>query len=165
MLKERPAEKYVDLFWSKVAKQPGDGCWLWTGKPGNGNGGYGRTQVAPRRTELAHRVSYVIAFGPIEADDCVLHHCDTPLCVRPEHLFKGDRGDNARDMASKGRQWLQRTPERARRVLPRACVNCGDVVTRVVSDRCINCYNYWWRVGVDRPPRLFLRPSQRRTNR
>jgi hypothetical protein len=102
---------YIDRFWHRVQK--GSGCWEWTGKPHSE--GYGRAQVAPDITEFAHRVSWVIANGPIPEGLCVLHTCDNPPCVRPSHLFLGTRGDNARDMAAKGRQHLQRNPDAALR--------------------------------------------------
>lgn len=104
------APKYLALFWSKVRKPDGDGCWLWTGKPMADKFGYGRAQVAPGVTILAHRASWMINIGPLRDDECVLHHCDNPPCVRPDHLFKGDRGDNNRDTASKGRHRVQRDP-------------------------------------------------------
>jgi hypothetical protein len=34
----------------------------------------------------------------------VCHHCDTPLCIRPEHLFLGSQKDNSHDRDSKGRR-------------------------------------------------------------
>jgi len=108
-------QKYLDLFWSKVQKADGDGCWLWTGRPMTNKFGYGRAQMAPRVTVLAHRLSWIINVGPLADNECVLHHCDNPPCVRPDHLFKGDRGDNIRDMCAKGRQFFQQHPERVRR--------------------------------------------------
>ena len=107
---------YVALFWSRVRKQPGNACWLWTGAPGRF--GYGRASYGPYKVDLTHRVVWRITYGEIPAGACVLHHCDNPPCVRPDHLFLGDRGDNARDMAAKGRQHVQRHPER-RPICPR----------------------------------------------
>lgn len=83
-----------EVFWSKVQKS-GE-CWMWTGKQ-NGHGyGIGRGGGS-------HRQSWIMANGPIPNGLYVLHHCDTPLCVRPDHLFLGTKGDNNRDCKQKGR--------------------------------------------------------------
>lgn len=106
----------IARFWARVDMHPGlESCWLWTGPP-DGNG-YGRASIGHHRVALAHRVSYAVEHGPLAPDVCVLHRCDNPPCVRPDHLFPGDRGVNARDMAAKGRQHVQRNPG-ARPVCP-----------------------------------------------
>lgn len=81
-------------FWARVNKT--EGCWLWTGPT---NGRYGRIG---RRT-YAHRASYEIANGPIPEGMFVMHLCDTPLCVRPDHLTIGTAKDNSQDAVDKGR--------------------------------------------------------------
>ena len=55
------------------------------------------------RPERAHRFSWIRANGHIPDGMCVLHHCDTPACVRPDHLFIGSYLDNNRDRHLKGR--------------------------------------------------------------
>ena len=87
-----------DRFWAKV-DQTGD-CWLWTGL--RHSNGYGVGWANGGRM-YAHRVSWLVANGPIPAGLHVLHHCDNPPCVRPDHLFLGTATDNMRDMARKGR--------------------------------------------------------------
>ena len=51
----------------------------------------------------AHRMAWIIAYGSIPQGLCVLHRCDNPPCVRPDHLFLGTKGDNNRDCVAKGR--------------------------------------------------------------
>lgn len=53
-------------------------------------------------TILAHRIAWVIKTGKqIPPGKCVLHSCDTKLCVR--HLFLGTKQDNNDDCLVKGR--------------------------------------------------------------
>jgi hypothetical protein len=89
-----------ERFWSKVNKQEGDGCWLWTGSVSSR---YGVFWWEGRR-HRAHRVAWEMTHGrrfPAGMDAC--HTCDNPLCVRPDHIFPGTKSDNARDAYMKGR--------------------------------------------------------------
>lgn len=52
----------------------------------------------------AHRWTWTQVFGPIPPGMCVLHKCDNPPCINPEHLFLGTPQDNVRDMDQKGRR-------------------------------------------------------------
>lgn len=87
-----------DRFWQRVRKT--ETCWLWTGY--RNDNGYGQVGFNGH-VRLAHRVAYTLAFGIIPEGMDVLHHCDNPSCVRPDHLFLGTQLDNIRDRDTKGR--------------------------------------------------------------
>ena len=90
----------VTKFWARVDKcEPGPGCWMWTGPPGNH--GYGQSWVDGTVT-TAHRVSYELEIGPVPDGLFVLHRCDVKLCVRPSHLYAGTHQDNMDDVARSG---------------------------------------------------------------
>lgn len=96
--KRRPLE---ERFWAKVSKT--ETCWLWTAYTDDwGYGQIGRGRCGERKIR-AHRVSWTLHFGPIPNGLFVLHSCDNPPCVRPDHLWLGTNADNNRDAASKGR--------------------------------------------------------------
>ena len=77
-------------------------CWFWTGAINDkGYGWVSRSKkLGPPR---AHRLSYELFVGRIPKGRWVLHKCDVPLCVRPNHLFIGTPKDNTQDMLRKGR--------------------------------------------------------------
>ena len=89
----------ADRFWRHVEKT--DGCWIWTAsKDANG---YGRINGGQGHPVLATHVSWELANGPIPEGMGILHRCDNPPCVRPDHLFLGDQAINMQDCAEKGR--------------------------------------------------------------
>ena len=63
--------------------------------------GYGFFRT-PARHELAHRVSYRLFNGVLDTRD-IMHKCDVPKCVNPEHLVLGSRFENMQDAKLKGR--------------------------------------------------------------
>lgn len=75
-------------------------CWIWNGT--KHEFGYGKIGVDGKMLK-AHRVSWFLFKGQIPASLCVLHKCDNPACVNPDHLFLGTLKDNTRDMIRKGR--------------------------------------------------------------
>lgn len=98
----RKTKSLEERFWAKVQKT--EGCWYWTGaklRSGYGVIGLGRRQKG--NTKLAHRLSYEWTHGPLPEAAQVCHHCDTPCCVRPDHLFPGSQRDNVQDCVRKGR--------------------------------------------------------------
>ena len=94
-----------DRFDAKWTPEPMSGCWLWTGTVDLKQ--YGRFSKQGRLCS-AHRIAWELYRGSIPTDRNVLHRCDNPSCVNPDHLFLGTLTDNMRDMARKGRSYSQR---------------------------------------------------------
>lgn len=90
--------KQIARFWTYVKKT--DGCWIWLG--GKDDNGYGKYRISVSQYK-ASRVSYTIHFGD-PGEIFVLHQCDNPSCIRPDHLFLGDQVDNQRDCQAKYRR-------------------------------------------------------------
>jgi len=84
------------LLWDdKYIPEPNSGCWLWLLSVDAD--GYGKD-----KNDRAHRESYRRYKGVI-GEFKVLHKCDQPSCINPDHLFLGTHQDNMKDMANKGR--------------------------------------------------------------
>lgn len=92
----------IDRFWSKVNKDTESGCWEWAFACKD-KSGYGQTWWNGS-LKRAHRVSWELHNGPISRGLWVLHRCDNPSCVNPDHLFLGTHQDNMDDKNNKGRQ-------------------------------------------------------------
>jgi hypothetical protein len=86
-------------FWDKVDIRGLNDCWNW--QAGMDKRGYGYFSFN-KKCEYAHRVSMILNNHNID-DLCVLHKCDNPKCVNPNHLFIGTYDDNNKDCADKGR--------------------------------------------------------------
>jgi hypothetical protein len=94
-------------FWGRVKKTP-DGCWIWMGAKRNKKG-YGTfCEPITGKQIYAHRFSWEWHNGAIPMGVFVLHKCDNPACVNPDHLKLGDAMDNNHDSISKGRAWWQK---------------------------------------------------------
>ena len=78
----------------------GDDCWVWDFA--TNAMGYGAFYYSGRAW-LAHRFSWLFFEQQDPLGLCVLHTCDNPPCVNPDHLWIGNRKDNAVDRENKGR--------------------------------------------------------------
>lgn len=90
----------ADRFKGKWIVDPDSGCWLWTGATIGGK--YGA--IKEDRQKLgAHIASWRLHKGEVPTGMLVCHHCDTPLCVNPDHLFLATHQENVSDCVSKKR--------------------------------------------------------------
>lgn len=84
-----------------------EGCWEWTAF--TMSSGYGTytdlrfVKMFGMKTMLAHRLSWSFFRGKIPEGLQVLHKCDNPKCVNPDHLFLGTQKDNIADCIQKKR--------------------------------------------------------------
>ena len=86
-------------FDEKVEMIP-DGCWVWLARCDRD--GYGRIRIG-KLMFRSHRVAWERKNGTIPDGMFVLHTCDNPYCVNPNHLFLGTQTENMKDKNGKGR--------------------------------------------------------------
>lgn len=122
----KPHATFLERFFDKV-NTAGD-CWLWTGQ--TLHAGYGGFSLNGKQSK-AHRVIYEVMNGPIPPGFVIRHTCDTPACVRPNHLLTGTAADNSRDMVERFRNLRGEAH-------PRAKLREKDVLA--IRD--------WYRTGV-----------------
>jgi hypothetical protein len=92
----------------KKVRPTTSGCLEWSGC--KTHGGYGTITVFNIRWST-HRLSWTVFNGPIPNGLHVLHKCDNPSCVHPDHLFVGEHKDNMRDASVKRKQRYGLTDE------------------------------------------------------
>lgn len=109
-------------FFSRIKKSGPDECWPWIGS--RLSAGYGGFRWGRGQNDLAHRVAYEFAKGPL-GDLLVCHKCDNPPCCNPSHLFAGTQAENLADMDRKGRRSKTGSPGEKH---PKAIITEKDVL-------------------------------------
>jgi hypothetical protein len=75
-------------------------CWFWIGAIDKATM-RGRIRLGNRRL-FATTIAYRLYRGAVPEGVGVLHKCDTPQCVNPDHLYLGTPKDNTRDAIERG---------------------------------------------------------------
>ena len=119
----------AERFWAFVNKGDADVCWEWSGCRKRRYGNFQASSVSKQ----AHRVAWELQNGVIPDGMSVLHRCDNPPCVNPEHLFLGTQQDNMDDMKRKGRRLGRMTGESNH-----AAMLSADDVIDVLVDRWVD---------------------------
>jgi len=88
-------------FWKFVDKKDINDCWVWLGV--KDFHGYGKFSLKCKKIG-SHRVSYELSTKQkIPSGKVLMHTCDNPACVNPNHLVIGSYSENAIDMVRKNR--------------------------------------------------------------
>ena len=130
--KPRPFADPRERFAEKC-QAAASGCVLFMGA--KDKDGYGKFQINEPGAQThvrAHRYAFFLANGNWPAN-LVLHSCDTPACVNPEHLSEGTQTENLQQCAYRGRrESLRLTPDLVRVVRSRHAD--GERVTDIARD-------------------------------
>ena len=116
------------------------GCWIWTGA--RNSFGYGLMELhglGRRNCTGAHRVSWMLHRGEIPPGLNVLHRCDVPACVNPEHLWLGTYKDNMQDSIAKGRANLCRM---------RGITGSAHPASKFTDDQRAEAHRLRWENGL-----------------
>jgi hypothetical protein len=86
--------------------EPGPGgCLLWTGHVQRAAWPYPEVSAVGVKAS-GHRLSLERKLGrALTPGMLACHHCDTPRCVEPSHIYEGTNADNSRDRVVRGRDF------------------------------------------------------------
>lgn len=97
---------YDYVRFSKNLENTKNNCVEWKGA--KTRGGYGNFSAwfldkSSINMIRAHVWSYLYHYGNINPSNIIMHSCDNPSCVNPDHLSQGTFSENTTDMKNKGR--------------------------------------------------------------
>lgn len=106
-LRPRATSQSYDLWtcnrlMKKSTEDPTTGCLLWNG-PLNKVGGYGRIWYR-EKSWRTHRLFYTLMVSDIPEGMDLMHCCDNPRCINPNHLRPGTHSENIKEAYTKGRK-------------------------------------------------------------
>lgn len=87
----------------KASPEPNTGCLLWEGDANSG--GYARIRINGKIRLLSRVVCALFHAPDLDLDDVTwfaCHHCDTPNCINPDHLYVGNKSTNMHDDFRRG---------------------------------------------------------------
>ena len=151
-----PPETHLRNLLSRT--KPNGDCMEWQGPLNKGRYSNCVYRIYGGRLVLGHRIAWAIANGRSPGRLCVLHRCDNPPCINPDHLFLGTHKDNYDDMASKGRArlpigggWRNGHPALTGSRHPNSKITESDVawIRRVDAERSISRKDIAKSLGVD----------------
>ena len=95
----------LERFERLYIPEPNSGCWLWLGSLA---GRDGRAMIRMDQEMILGSYASWLLFNnhiPLPKNIHILHTCDMPSCVNPDHLWLGSHSDNMRDCEKKGRRF------------------------------------------------------------
>lgn len=150
-------------FAAKYDICPDTGCWLWNaGKARHGYGAFWTSRkdaYVGRKWYRAHRFSYEMHKGHIPDGLVVMHKCDNPACVNPDHLTIGTQKDNMTDRDLKKRGRVPMLPEKELRDMAAHVLTSGQSDASLADRYGVSRGHIWkiknkkyawqWRAGGD----------------
>mgnify|MGYP001118302010 CR=1 FL=1 len=112
------------------------GCHVCTSHSHKSNG-YPRCTRSGKKVRL-NRAIYSELVGEIPEGMLVLHECDNPQCINPQHLKLGTHADNSRDMVERGRSTKGRkidTSKKPRRFVRKIACDTKHAIAALAKEK------------------------------
>lgn len=136
-ISERQRERLLAKLAALEAEHGSGTCWpyyghrRWTSPEHPDPKAYPKIGLANAGMVLVvlARVVLAIRVGPLAAGCTIMHSCDNPRCINPDHLMVGRQKHNMQDKINKGRAGSPSTPEKWARMTAAAVARRKPVST------------------------------------